>query len=131
MTKQDQNNAEKAAQHYLASLGYTIQRKAIRTMYQKVDFFCADVMAKNAYGEIVYAQVTTGGYEAVRQRKRKLEKIPWNEFETVLILAMERRKEGRAYIYWFVKHIYLKLTDGWLDGILIPIPREWFKKYEG
>jgi hypothetical protein len=79
----------------------------------------------------VYAQVTTGGYEAIRQRKRKLEKIPWNECETVWILAMERRKDGRTYIYWFVKHIYTKLTDGWIDDDTIPIPREWFKKYEG
>lgn len=129
MNKQLIRDAEKAAQHYIAGLGYIHQRKAIKTMYQSVDFFGSDIVAKNEKGDTLYVQVTTGAYEALRHRKRKLEKIPWNSNDKVWILQMQRAKDGRSYKYWFVKH-NLNKNKVWeiIDNNIL-IHREWFSKY--
>jgi len=130
MTKQDQANAEKAAQWLLASWGYTQQRKAVRTKYQKVDFFGADIMAMDDYrGYKIFCQVTTGGYEAIRQRKRKLEQYIFSEHDDVFIFVMKKEKKGRSFEYWFEINYFDMSGDDWYERPPEPIKREWFTRY--
>lgn len=95
----------------------------------KVDIFGCDVVGKRPDGSHVYAQVTCGKVEAVRQRRRKLEKIPWHESDEAMVLQMiESDAGGNRKDFHFKVHMYSGWQGEWAvrdDQILIP--RRWFK----
>jgi len=131
--------AERAAEHWLVEVmgcDPHQMRRAIRTKYQAVDFFASDVMAKDRAGKTFYVQVTAGQNEAVRVRRRKLEKFSWNTHDFVYVLQLVevpnpvniRRKD-----YFFRVHYYDHFHEpcGWIvEGAACPVPREWFKKLQ-
>jgi len=134
VAKSRRSDTERAAEHYLyheyKCLPHTI-RRAVRTKYQSVDFWGCDVMAKDEWGHSYFAQVTTGGVEAVRQRRRKLEKIPWNDLEHIMVLQMIETPDpldNRKKKFYFRVHEMDKTRElEWIVG-LEEIPRDWFKK---
>jgi len=141
--KSKRSAAERAAVHYAFSIGCVITRKAIRTKFQSVDFFCSDIVGKKADGSHVYIQVTAGEYEAVRQRKRKLESIPWHDSDTVLLLQLIQEPDpvnAKRKLWFFRVHRYYhhaltvsatttaKISPFWqTDEKAVEIPKEWFK----
>ena len=139
VAKSNRPLAEKAAEHYLHEVcgcDPNQIRKAVRTMWQAVDFWAADVMGRQARDEInglvFYAQVTAGQNEAVRTRRRKLEKISWNIFESVMVLQLVEQPDpafARRKNFYFRVH---RLDHGnmtWtVDDKAYPVPKEWFKK---
>lgn len=135
IAKSRRNDAERAAEHYLYEVcncdPFQI-RRAVKTKYQAVDFWGCDVMGRNLMGKCFYAQVTTGKTEAVRIRRRKLEKISWNENDTVLVLQMVVQPDpanNRRKAYYFRIHIYKHKIKKWdVKLTAYPIPRKWFKK---
>jgi len=130
MSKQDRRYAEVAAQ-WLAVKEFecTYIRKAIRTKFQSVDFFGSDVMGINEYGHKVFIQATAGQDAAVTQRRRKLEKYPWHESDTVLVAILRKVKIGRSYHYHFRISEYDDKT--WMYwSTNVEVPRHWFKKYQ-
>ena len=131
MTKQDQQNAEKAIEWYLYEIcGCPIHqiRRAIRTKYQKVDFFGCDAMGMDHNGTKIFIQVTTGEYEAVRQRKRKLEKFTWHKYDNINVFQMIKKKSGRTFDYYFIIWDYEVSAGEWFEEQSIAIPKKWFKK---
>jgi hypothetical protein len=118
------------------SIGCVVTRKAIRTQWQSVDYFCSDVVGKKVDGSHVYIQVTAGQAEAVRQRRRKLEDIPWHNTDTVLLLQLVQTPDpanGKKTLWFFRVHgykIYLsRVNRVWqTDDQAVPVPKEWFHK---
>jgi hypothetical protein len=104
MSKKDRHLAEKYAEQVAINLGYTITRRAIRTKFQKVDFFGCDIMAMNQKGELLFIQATVGQYSAISLRRTKLKQIPWHESHTALLLVLRKFKEGRKYKYYFLTY---------------------------
>lgn len=135
LAKSRRSDAERAAEWYLYKicncLPHTI-RRAIRAKFQAVDFWHCDVMGRASNGLCFYAQATTGKVEAVRQRRRKLEKIPWNMYDNVMVLQMVELPDPanqRKKKFYFRIHALNKATLTWNVGDNAePIPREWFKK---
>jgi len=137
VAKSRRPQAERAAEHYLYEIcGCDPQQicRAVRTKWQAVDYWGSDVWGRTKSGDCYYAQVTAGQVEAVRTRRRKLEKISWNEFDTVLLLqlveqpnpANARRKDFyfRVHIYW-----HRKTDKPWTVAVeACPVPAMWFKK---
>jgi len=78
--------------------------------------------------------VTAGQDEAVRVRRRKLEKISWNMYDNVLLLQLVEQQDpanNRRKLFFFrVHHLdWLKPDNGWsVDDVAFPVPKEWFKK---
>jgi len=94
-------------------------------------------MGKQVDGTYCYAQVTAGGDEAVRIRRRKLEKVPWH-FEVdknVLVLQLTSTPNPanrRAKLFWFRVHRYDPVLEEWaVDEKAVPIPKEWFTAMRG
>jgi len=123
--------AERAAEHLAVhKFGCILTRRSIRTMWQKVDFFGADVVGKKPDGSHVYIQVTSGQAPAVSQRKRKLEKVPWHETDTVVLAQyvstrseIDLRRYARTFHLWELKNgEWMKLED-------VLVPTEWTKPY--
>ena len=140
VAKSRRPEAERAAEHYLYNICHceihTI-RKAIRAKYQSVDFWACDVMGKAINGYSYFAQVTAGQTEAVRTRRRKLEKIPWNRFEFVFVLQLVETIDPanalRKKFYFRVHRLNIQgnkpIQFTWsVDNEACPVPREWFKK---
>ena len=125
-------DAERAAEHYLYRvLSCEIEqiRRAVRVRFQSVDFWGCDVMGRHISGHAYYAQVTAGQTEAVRTRRRKLEKISWNEYDHVYLLQLVERKAGRGKDFFFRVHRFHHQPRRWdVDDALQPVPREWFRK---
>ena len=125
--------AEKASEHYLYHVcGCDIPqiRRAIRTKWQSVDFWACDVMGRTREGRCFFAQVTAGQSEAVRSRRRKLEKISWNAFDTVFVLQLVEQPNPanqRKKDFFFRVH-RLFGTIWFVDSVAYPIPRGWFVK---
>ena len=126
--------AERAAEHYAINVcGCYQTQRATRNQFQKVDFWGADVTGRTRAGRVYYLQVTTGGKEALRQRRKKLEKHAWNPFEDVLLLQLNRTKEGRRFRYYFTIWRYLIMDEvrswtNYYEGY--DVPKEWFKSKE-
>jgi len=135
--------AERAAEHYLYEVcGCQPEQiiRAVRTRYQKIDLWAADVMGRRKDGHCYFAQATAGGSEAVRTRRRKLEQISWNPYDHVFVLQLVERQDivnMRRKSFFFRVHRYLhgldyykegKLSEWIVDDDACSVPREWFKK---
>ena len=137
VAKSKRPEAERASEHYLyhvCGCDPAQIRRAIRTKWQSVDFWACDVMGRTREGMCHFAQVTAGQDEAVRVRRRKLEKISWNIYDNVLLLQLVEQQDpanNRRKIFFFrVHHLdWLKPDNGWtVDDVAFPVPKEWFKK---
>ena len=139
--KKKRGDAERAAEWYARAIHKcVITRKAIRTQWQSVDFFASDIIGKKADGSHVYIQATAGQNSAVTARRRKLEKIPWHESDTVELVQLIQTEDpanARRKLWFFRVHYYHKLIEP--DPIrrkwktkdeAVPIPKKWFKKYK-
>ena len=134
--KSKRNDAERAAVNFAHKhLGCVVTRRAVRTQWQKVDFFAADVVGKYDDGSHVYIQATAGQHSAVTARRRKLEKYPWHSTDTVLLLQLVQTEDpanARKKLWFFRVHEYV--LDGYSRAWetyedAVPIPKEWFKAY--
>jgi len=118
--------------------GCVVTRRALRTKYAKVDFYCADIIGKHADGSCVYAQLTAGGNPALRIRRRKLETVPWHESEEVMVLQLTFMPDPanmRRKLWFFRVHRfhpgYVRVCDRWtVDDEAAPVPKEWFKAWK-
>ena len=135
VAKSRRSDAERAAEHYLYEVcgcDPKQMRRAVRTKFQSVDFWAADVAARTTQGFCYYAQVTAGQQKAVQQRRRKLEKISWNTFDHVLLLqlvSMPNPANARKKDFFFRIHRYNPVTGKWVvDDIAWPVPRDRFRK---
>lgn len=134
-------DAERACEWYAREiLGCVQTRRAVRTKWQKVDFFGADVMGKCENGSTVYIQATAGQDAAVSTRRRKLEIIPWHYTETVEVVRLIQTIDpanARRKLWFFRVHVYSIALGGynnrgWItQSAAIPIPPHWFKKWKG
>lgn len=126
--------AERAAQWVAHEIyGCVVSRRAVRTQWQSVDFFAADVVGKKADGTHIYIQATAGRHAAVTARRRKLEKIPWHKTDTVIILQLIQTIDpanARKKLWFFRVH---RLSCGVWNTYenAIPIPQKWFKSRQG
>jgi len=92
-----------------------------------VDFFGADVVGKYPDGSHVYAQVTTGGKQAMSARRKKLEVVPWNGTDVVLLLQLVSTPGPRgSKLLWFRRQ---SLIGGrWFTHHEdVSVPKEWLK----
>lgn len=147
LAKSRRTDAERASEHCLVhSFGCVVTRRMKRPagggaslstdgkkQWQgwggKVDIFHCDVVGKHRDGSHVYAQVTCGQVEAVRQRRRKLETVPWHETDIVLVLQMVETpdpvNQSRKVYHFRVHHFF---EGKWsVDDEAIRIERDWFK----
>ncbi len=141
--KGKRREAEVASEHYCYEIMDCVTtRRAIRTQWQKVDFFSCDVVGKRADGSHVYIQVTAGQTPKVLERKKKLEKEIWHTSDTVQILQLiqtDNPGKGARKLWFFRVHEYQwivntagrytfndRIWKTYVDAILVP--REWFKK---
>lgn len=137
IAKSKRPEAERAAEWYLREVCECVAtRRAFRTAYAKVDFFASDVIGKREDGSHVYCQATAGGDEALRQRRRKLEKYPWHDTDDVILLQLTETPNpvhrGRK-LWWFRLHEYVAGENGVREWRLcesaVAVPAEWFKAY--
>lgn len=147
-TKTKRVDAEKACEHYArVVLGCVCTRRPVRTQFQSIDFFGADVVGKRQDGSHVYIQVTTGQASAARVRRRKLEAYPWHPSDTVYLLQLCRDDSQRPIRWFFKVHKYatsLNLvgmlndepSDTWMgrkwlnSDEVYDVPRIWFKAWK-
>ena len=135
VAKSRRPEAERAAENYLFHVcGCDPAQivRAVRTKWQREDLWACDVIGRDIDGRCYYAQATAGQTEAVRTRRRKIERISWNLYDTVMVLqlvespdpANHRRKQ-----WWFRVHRYDHKMEIWsVDPDAAPVPTEWFKK---
>lgn len=126
-------DAERAAEWYARErLECVLTRRAVRTKWQSVDFFAADVVGKRQDGSHVYIQATAGQSESLRVRRRKLERVPWHESDAVLVLQLTWTPDpanARRRKWWFRVHHFTHDEDprGWcVSDEAIPVPQLWF-----
>ena len=142
IAKSKRPEAEKAAEWYAVKVENCIMiRRAIRTQWQKVDFFGSDVVGKRKDGTHVYIQVTAGQHSAVTARRRKLEKVPWHESDTVILLRLVETQDPfrkKRKLWWFKVCMYEIRGQilsssipvrGWHWEDDISVPSTWFKKW--
>ena len=135
VAKSKRPEAERAAEHYLYEVFGCLPEqiiRAVRTMYQRQDLWASDVMGRAADGRCYFAQATAGGDEAVRVRRRKLEKICWNEYDNVMLLQLVETinpANARRKLFFFRVHVLNRLSKKWVvEEDAHPVPRAWFKK---
>lgn len=120
---------ERAAEHWVVQQGCTFTRRALRTRFNKQDYFAADVCGKMP-GATYYVQVTKG-HGNVSVRKRKLEQIPWVPTDRVFVFECRVTRDpvnASREVHWFRVHRYDSKTKEWtVDPEAIRIPRKWFK----
>ena len=133
--KSRRSDAERAGEHYLYNhYGCFPEQiiRAVRTMYQRQDLWASDVMGRDSNGKCYFAQVTAGQDEAVRVRRRKLEKINWNTFDHVMLLQVVETIDpanARKKLFFFRVHNYDHGNNVWsVEDTAEPVPRAWFKK---
>lgn len=90
--------------------------------YQNTDIFGSDIVGKDSKGRTFYIQVTTGGPQAVRTRKKKMESIPWGEHDRVLLFVYPK---GVGSLFWPKVFVWSKLMDA--EG---NVHREWLETKE-
>ena len=142
-TKTKRVDAEKACEHYArVVLDCVCTRRPVRTQFQSIDFFGADVVGKRRDGSHVYIQVTTGQANAARVRRRKLEAYPWHPSDAVYLLQLCRDDSQRPIRWFFNIHRYViediasALTEECPDRVWrnsdeqMDVPRIWFKAYK-
>lgn len=76
--------------------------------YQNADMFGSDIVGKTENGVTYYVQVTTGGPQAVRVRKKKMEKIPWNEHDRVYLFVYDK---GACSAFWPKVYKWARMVD--------------------
>ena len=130
-------DAERAAEWYAHEiLGCVVTRRAIRTKFHKVDFFASDVVGKMPDGSHVYIQATAGQNQAVTARRRKLEKYPWHESDSVEIVQLIQTIDpanARRKLWFFRVHFLQRFNKDlkWFSKErAIPIPKEWFRAHK-
>jgi len=134
ISKKYYSAAERAAEWYAIKVcKCVITRKAIRTQWQKVDFFNSDVVGKMKNGRHVYIQVTTGKDAAISIRRKKLTQIPWHSSDIVLLLQLKEYQDpenGRKKLWYFKLFYYHGNPRQWkVKNELYPIKKIWFTKY--
>lgn len=133
IAKSLRQKAERAAEWALREIFRCVEtRRCLRTKFAKVDFFGTDVVGIDPSGMKYWIQVTTGGDEAIRQRRRKLEAVPWRKTSDVVEVwrMKESGTQGRRKAWVFVRHSFCVPTRLWKSGNnQIPITTEWFKAY--
>ena len=119
--------SERAAENIAREIyGCVMTRRAIQTKWQKVDFWGSDVVGKTEDGSHVYIQVTTGGDESIRRRKRKLEEVIWHQSDTVYLLVLrEKESKGRRKKWRFL--VYALCDGSWVQQEDIPLAHDHFK----
>lgn len=126
--------AERAAVWYCHEKhNCVITRRAVRTRFQSVDMFAADIVGKHLDGSHVYLQVTAGQSSAVTTRRRKLEKIPWHTSDTVELLQLVQTEDpanAKRKLWFFRVHEYDPMKGWSTQNEAFPIPKEWFRSYE-
>lgn len=127
--------SERASEWYLHEVEKcTHTVRAIRTKWQRVDFYACDVMGKRSDGTSVYAQITAGQVEAVRRRRRKLDKIPWHPTDTVLLLQLVHTQDpanARRKLYFYRVHRLNLGNKEWsVDSQAQPIAKDWFTAWK-
>ncbi len=133
--KSKRNDAERATVHYAVEICECVRtRRAIKTKWQSVDFFGADVVGKRTDGSHVYIQVTAGAYAAVTARRRKLEAEAWHPTDTVLLLQLIQTIDpanAKRKKWFFRVHEYIRASE--LHRIwhtneqAVEIPPIWFR----
>ena len=136
--KSKRKDAEKAAVWFVYEhMDVVVHAKSIQTKWQRVDFFGSDVMGKKINGQTVYIQVTAGQDSAINARKRKLEAIPWDSRDIVLLLQLKQRQDlvNERKKQWFFKVWQYRvnitgerLWEAWEKPV--EIPKKWFKAYK-
>lgn len=122
--------AEVAAENYFKSKGY-VTRRALRTKFNKVDFFGSDIIAMNSK-EKVFCQVTMMKKGASVKRK-KLEEYAdyWLRTDRVFVFELRTipNPVNRAvHDHFFRVHEFNKQKGDWtIWDEAIPVPRSWFK----
>lgn len=139
-TKTKRVDAEKAAEHWARWwCACVCTRRPVRTQYQSIDFFGADVVGKDKTGAHSYIQVTTGQAEAARVRRRKLEAYPWHPSDKVFLLQLCVDNTVRPYRWYFKIHEYkmpdydpndVKRRQWYNSSTEHDVPREWFKAWK-
>jgi len=128
--------AERAAEWYLRKMcGVTKTVRAMKTQWQRQDLFACDCIGRTPQGTIFYVQVTCGVGEVVRERRRKLEQFAWNEHEVVMILQLVARENPanatKVDLFFRVHRYNHRTSRNWsVDDIALPVPPEWFTKWE-
>lgn len=137
--KEKRGDAERAAEHYAVHIhNCVITQRAVRTKWQAVDFFGADVVGKKADGVHVYIQATAGQYSSVTKRRRKLEVVPWHTTDIVELIQLIQTIDpanARRKLWFFRVHRYsVVVTKGFRTWYTtekaVPIPKEWFRAYK-
>jgi len=134
VAKSRRPQAERASEHLLRNLyGCVVTRRAVRTQWQSVDFFGCDIVGKKEDGTHIYAQVTAGQDQAVRVRRKKLDKFPWHETDTVYVLQLVERQsvENPRRKDWYFRIYAWKADRTWTNGeCSVKVPAEWFKAWK-
>lgn len=135
--KNKRGDAERAAEWLACKVyGCVSTVRAVRTQWQRQDLFGADIMGKRKDGSCVFIQATAGQHSAVTARRRKLEPIPWQDNDTVLIAQLVQTEDpanARRKLWFFRIHLYEQdlVTRMWTtDDRAIPVPKLWFKSYK-
>jgi len=128
-------DAERATVHYAIHVHKcVVTRRAVRTQWQSVDFFAADVVGKKEDGSHIYIQTTAGQHSAVTARRRKLEKIPWHSTDTVELLQLIQTIDpanARRKLWFFRVHWFETFSKIWMTkDEAVPVPKEWFKAWK-
>jgi len=139
IAKTKRAEAERAAEWWLREeCGCVLTRRAVKTQFNKVDFFASDVVGKREDGSHVYAQATAGQAQAVTQRRRKLEVIPWHVTDDVYLLQLRgtpNPANRRRTMWHFCVHYYGHVIVGeprcWMTfETAYPVPEEWFRAWK-
>lgn len=136
--KSKRADAERATVWYAREmLGCVVTRRAVRTQFQSVDFFAADVVGKRADGTHVYIQATAGEHAAVTARRRKLEAVPWHVTDVVQLVQLRQTEDpanARRKKWFFRVHEYcfngLDSREWITHDDAVDVPREWFKAWK-
>ena len=126
-------DAERAAEHYVHSLGCVCSCRAVRTKWQSQDMFASDVIGKKADGSMVFVQATAGQNSAVSARRKKLERIPWAADDTVQVAQLVQTEDpanSRRKLWFFRIHHY-RHNIGWITlPDAVSVKKEWFRAYK-
>lgn len=136
--KSKRADAEKAAVWYAREImGCVYTRRAVRTQFQSVDFFCSDVVGKREDGTHVYIQATAGQKSNVTTRRRKLEAIPWHMTDTVQLVQLRQTEDpanARRKKWFFRVHEYQVETPTQRQWVThdqaVDVPLGWFKAWK-
>lgn len=135
LAKTKRAEAERAAEWYLHErCGCVLTRRAVRSQFHKVDFWAADVVGKRPDGSHVYAQATAGGSEALRRRRRKLERVPWHGSDFVMVLQLTETQDPanrRRKQWWFRVHVYEHRGKVWQNVVAHRVDKGWFRAWKG